>query len=88
MAFKTKSEKRAFRIGLLRGLLGKKKVTRSKTKSGSYKRSKHNKTLKKRPYKSPPAGAYNSRGRLRNENLVDDLHGLVVFWDGDDRLSF
>ena len=33
--------------------------------------------------KDPSAGAYNSRGRI-NENLVDDRHGPVVFFAGND----
>ena len=37
---------------------------------------------KKKRVKSPKRGAYNRFGRV-NENLVDDLHGPVVFFDGD-----
>ena len=44
-----------------------------------------NKTLdNKRKFKNKVSpGAYNSRGRI-NENLVDDRHGPVVFFAGND----
>ena len=72
MAYKTKSEKRAWRKGLLAGLRRKKKQGTSPRKK-SYKK----------PYKKkmPPSGAYTPMGRIK-ENLVDDRHGPVVFWDG------
>lgn len=44
------------------------------------------KTRKKKGYSAPRPGAYNSRGRV-NENLVDDRHGPVVFWDDFERDS-
>ena len=44
-----------------------------------------NKTINKKrtPKKELSPGAYNSRGRI-NENLVDDRHGPVVFFAGND----
>ena len=82
MAFKTKSEKKAFRIGLLRGLFRKKKGRKEKTNGGTRKKpsGKYKSNYKKKPYKTPPSGAYTSRGRI-NENRVDGLSGPVVFWD-------
>ena len=38
---------------------------------------------RKNKKKNPPAGVYNSRGRI-NENRVDDRHGPVVFFAGND----
>ena len=87
MAFKTKAEKKAFRIGLLRGLVRKKKGASKKASGGSRKKPYQKKTYPKKQSKTPRSGAYTSRG-LINENLVDDRHGPVVFWDGDDRLPF
>ena len=71
MAYKTKSEKRAWRKGLLAGLRRKKKQGASSRKK-SYKK----------PYKkkTPRSGAYTPMGRI-DENRVDDRHGPVVFWD-------
>ena len=71
MAYKTKSEKRAWRKGLLAGLRRKKKQRTSQRKKSS-----------KKPYKKkmPPSGVYTSRGRI-NENRIDGLSGPVVFWD-------
>lgn len=70
MAYKTKSEKRAWRKGLLTGLRRKKKQGASRKKKSP-----------KKPYKkkTPRSGAYTPMGRI-NENRVDDLHGPVVFW--------
>ena len=78
MAYKTKSEKRAWRKGLLAGLR-KKRNKRSNYKSKTRKKG----NAPKKPYKMPPSGAYNSFGRI-NDGLVDDLHGPVVFWEGDE----
>ena len=85
MAYKTKAEKRAFRTGLLRGLFRKKKGASKKSSGGARKKpsGKYKSNYKKKPYKTPPPGAYTSRGRI-NENLVDGLSGPVVFWDDGD----
>ena len=83
MAFKSKAEKIAFRIGLLRGLFRKKKGASKKSSGGARKKLYYKKTPPKKQSKKPRPGAYTSRGRI-NENLVDDRHGPVVFWDGDD----
>ena len=79
MAYKTKSLKRAWRNGLLAGLRRKKKKAGTSSKKPSHKKS-----YKK---KAPRSGVYTPMGRI-NENRVDDRHGPVVFWDGDDRLPF
>lgn len=71
MAFKTKRERYAYVKGIRKGMSGGKPYGRKK------------KRRKSRSGKKLPAGAYNSRGRI-NENLVDDRHGAVVFFAGND----
>ena len=71
MAFRTKRERYAYVKGIRKGMNGGKPYGRRK------KRKKASSGQKL------PAGAYNSRGRI-NENLVDDRHGVVVFFDGND----
>lgn len=63
--FKTRKEKYAYKAGIKKG-----------RKGGTVWKSK--KRAKKKT-KVPKPGAYNSHGRI-NENLVDDLHGPVVYW--------
>ena len=67
--FKSQKEKHAYKQGIKKGRKGG-KVWYSRKKS------------KKTKSKTPKPGAYNMFGRV-NENLVDDRHGPVVFWDGD-----
>ncbi len=67
--FKTKKEKFAFVQGIKAGNKGKKPWGKQNKKN----------ERKKKGYPIP--GAYNSRGWI-NDNLVDDLHGPVVFWEG------
>ena len=71
MAFKTKRERYAYVKGIKKGMRGSKPYGKKKAKK-----------KKPRTYRTPPAGVYNRFGRV-NENLVDDRHGPVVFWDGD-----
>ena len=65
--FKTKREKYAYVQGIKKGNRGGKPWGRKPKQQNGKK-------------KTPPAGAYTPRGRI-NENLVDDRHGPVVFWE-------
>ena len=73
MAFKTKSEKKAFRIGLLRGLFRKKKGARKKVSGG--KRNKHGQKalpsakIYKKKSKAPLRV---NRNRYRVDTYVED----------------
>lgn len=67
--FKTKKEKTAYKAGIKKGRKGGKVW--------------HRKKRAKKKTRAPRPGAYNMYGRI-NENLVDDRHGPVVFWEGDD----
>lgn len=69
---KTKKEKYAYVRGIKAGNKG------AKPWGKQYKKKKH-----KKKSSIPRSGAYNSRGRI-NDGRVDDRHGPVVFWEGDD----
>lgn len=68
--FKTRKEKTAYKAGIKKGRKGGRVWQRKKK-------------LAKKKAKAPKPGAYNMHGRI-NDNLVDDRHGPVVFWEGDD----
>ncbi len=68
--FKTRAEKHAYKAGIKKG-----------RKGGTVWRRKRKRVKRKTNTLKP--GAYNMYGRI-NENLVDDRHGPVVFWGGDD----
>ena len=70
--FKTKKEKYAYIQGIKAGNKG------AKPWGKQNKKKKH-----KKKSSTPRSGAYNSRGRI-NDGRVDDRHGPVVFWEGDD----
>ena len=67
--FKSQKEKHAYKQGIKKGRKGGKVW---------YSRKKP----KKKKIQTPKKGVYNMSGRV-NENRVDDLHGPVVFWDGN-----
>ena len=69
--FKTKKEKYAYVQGIKKGNRGGKPW------------GKQNKSKNSPKKKTPRSGAYNSRGCI-NDGRVDDRHGPVVFWEGDD----
>ena len=68
--FKTKREKYAYVQGIKKGNRGGK----------PYGKKKQN--GKKNSVREIPHGAYGRFGRI-NDNLVDDRHGPVVFFDGN-----
>lgn len=70
MAFHTKKEKYAYVRGLMAGNKGKKPF-RGRTRRASAQR--------RRSAKEPAPGAYGLYGRIKDD-MVDDLHGPVVFF--------